>query len=622
MAMTCCSPKECSHWSQFSAPPTLPLTSASPALSSSGMQEIDLGVQSLSSSHNQCLGHCHKVINNHNITHQQQQTVEEVRVKVVRSVLPRPRSILLGSLFAWTVLMALSSPLGLNYTGQDKSNSRSPVFMPTMTDNKPAADITASPDGWTNLQSWEAMSQQQPSNNNANEDIAIPSPSTFMRNIRIGGFVMTEPQEEQEEVQHSKSIEELERIEKEEQEDALFMQNVVSMLDLDTVLDIPLSFPDEDWTMIDRIGEVEANEATTGTVFLNKRSEVPEARVQEEEQEEEMAFEDMYEDAFDPEDLQAMTVDPEDEHVFRDFLLRLESEDETPEAAPQPAAIPAFMDTLILDNDHAPPCGSSKRRRQRFSFFSNPAALLPAIQRLLFGGPANQIPTQEFEAMKVGERKESGTTSGPHHHVRGQVFEYLCGWSDLMILAITMCFGGLLLGLAQSRTLYQQLMDHHLEIYSEPAETSSGRDKSFWIPLISCLLISGSALTLTVVMTLTECWDVPSIYFVGIGIAGMILVHAWVPNVGLLAEVVLDFSTDDQFMEGDEMTEEQEHLIQRDIPSPYVQVFVDDSPSDDEDEDEISSPLMAERRNACSLDESRRWEVNQRPCLEPSCFSP
>ncbi|KAG0315542.1 hypothetical protein BGZ97_008142 [Linnemannia gamsii] len=95
----------------------------------------------------------------------------------------------------------------------------------------------------------------------------------------------------------------------------------------------------------------------------------------------------------------------------------------------------------------------------------------------------------------------------------------------------------------------------------------------------------------------TGCWDVPAIYFVGIGIAGIILVHAWVPNAALTV-----YNGDDSNIDEDSSDEDDDTCIGSDTEMDVNNKFSDETPL-------VWSPPFTERRNACSLDENHRWEV-------------
>jgi len=232
------------------------------------------------------------------------------------------------------------------------------------------------------------------------------------------------------------------------------------------------------------------------------------------------------EDFMDPDALEAMTLDPEDASVLKSFLNHLQADDEALKAMEN-------GDRMVEGNL---PCGYEK-------------PLLPNMARKLFG-----------KASDIAQ-----TYTAPRE--QGQVFDYIAGWTELMIFFIAMCLGTLVVGLAQARALHFQLLEQHM---------MRPRRRISLAVLAGCLVIAGSALGLTMAMILAESWDLPSVQFVGIGIAGMILVHAWIPNLPLYVE-----------------------------SGEFVYMSESESEEDD-DENEEKTPV---RRNACSLDERRRCEL-------------
>ncbi|KAK3808314.1 MAG: hypothetical protein J3Q66DRAFT_354503 [Benniella sp.] len=232
------------------------------------------------------------------------------------------------------------------------------------------------------------------------------------------------------------------------------------------------------------------------------------------------------EDFMDPDALEAMTLDPEDASVLKSFLNHLQADDEALKAMEK-------GDRVVAGNL---PCGYEK-------------PLLPNVARKLFG-----------KASDIAQ-----TYTAPHE--QGQVFDYIAGWTELMIFLIAMCLGTLVVGLAQARALHFQLLEQHM---------MRPRRRISLAILAGCLVIAGSALGLTMVMIFAESWDLPSVQFVGIGIAGMILVHAWIPSLPLYVE------------------------------SGEVVYMSESESEEDDDENEEKTPV---RRNACSLDERRRCEL-------------
>jgi hypothetical protein len=253
-------------------------------------------------------------------------------------------------------------------------------------------------------------------------------------------------------------------------------------------------------------------------VILDKRAQ----------EEDDMSDQDL-EDFMDPDALEAMTLDPEDASVLKSFLNHLQADDEALKAMEKGDRVVA---------GHLP-CGYEKPLLE----------IAPNMARKLFG-----------KASDIAQ-----TYTAPRE--QGQVFDYIAGWTELMIFLIAMCLGTLVVGLAQARALHFQLLEQHM---------MRPRRRISLAMLAGCLVIAGSALGLTMVMILAESWDLPSVQFVGIGIAGMILVHAWIPNLPLYVE------------------------------SGEVVYMSESESEEDDDENEEKSPV---RRNACSLDERRRCEL-------------
>ncbi|KAF9291936.1 hypothetical protein BGZ74_000297 [Mortierella antarctica] len=260
-------------------------------------------------------------------------------------------------------------------------------------------------------------------------------------------------------------------------------------------------------------------------------------------------------------DMEAMTLDPEDATVFRDFLLSLEAEEQ---------ARHVFED-------------NSEERRK----------VLQATEDLI----VDSIFENEIPCRNTGR---TGLLAPFTSTESSLVFEYRAGWTDLMIVAIAMSLGGVLVGLAQARVLAKELQQQQLANSCRPG----------YLSIFSCMLLSSSALGLTMLMIFGECWDTPSVYFTGIGVAGIILVQAWVPDQAIGSESCLPLVTPDSddfvnvscLNNGDDAGED---------------AFVDEK---FQVQVVSNSELLtvAERRNACSLDESRRWEVTS-CCRSDSC---
>ncbi|KAF9314318.1 hypothetical protein BG003_004324 [Podila horticola] len=258
-------------------------------------------------------------------------------------------------------------------------------------------------------------------------------------------------------------------------------------------------------------------------------------------------------------DMDAMTLDPEDATVFHDFLLSLEAGEQAPmpvDDAEERRKVLQATEDLIVDSifENEVPCRNTGRKGLFAPFTSTESS---------------------------------------------RVFEYRAGWTELMIVAIAMSLGGVLVGLAQARVLAKELQQQQLANSYRPG----------YLSIVSCMLLSGSALGLTMLMILGECWDTPSVYFTGIGIAGIILVQSWVPDQVIGSESCLPLVTPDS--------------------DDFVNVSCLNNSGDDEEvivnekfqvQVVANSELLtvAERRNACSLDESRRLEVTS-CCRADSC---
>ncbi|KAF9920069.1 hypothetical protein FBU30_010204 [Linnemannia zychae] len=276
--------------------------------------------------------------------------------------------------------------------------------------------------------------------------------------------------------------------------------------------------------------------------------------------------------------LDALIMDSRDEVVFHDFLHQLDQEEKAFRAASaeydselqdtqkmeqQRRELYQATDDLMIDNDL--PC----------EYYSSSSSWFANIQQYLVG---------------------DSITDGVHYP--GRTFVYK-GWlTNLMIVAASMCLGGVLVGLAQSKALCHQLMveqqQHLATICPMTIPQQSGTP---WKTLLVGFFVAASALGLTLLMIIDESWDVPAIYFVGIGIAGLILVHHWVPSTALT--VYSGHLVEDTIEDEDCYNDDDDTCIGSDTESDDAKLV---SPL-------AWSPPMAERRNACSLDENRRWEV-------------
>ncbi|KAF9286183.1 hypothetical protein BGZ68_003128 [Mortierella alpina] len=313
----------------------------------------------------------------------------------------------------------------------------------------------------------------------------------------------------------------------------------------------------------------------TKIVILNKRGITAEGQ-DETIDENPVLMSDDDEDFFLPEDedsIDAMTMDPEDSAVFLDFLRQLDAEDQAARTAEdlqeqiqrqEHRMVIKAADELVVNSmiENDLPCGYRTKddiisTKWITKFFPT------SVQQLL--APVNDHSDQS-------ETQHSG-----------QAFAYHVWWTDLMILVVAMCLGGVLVGLAQARVVYEQILERQV-YFLEPRQRGSGASTA---SVVSCLVISASAVSLTILMILAECWDVPSIYFSGMGIAGMILVHALVPDIALQIDN-FDQRVEDNEDEGD-----------------------DDICGDEKNALSFHgtwSPPLNERRNACSLEQNRRWE--------------
>lgn len=300
---------------------------------------------------------------------------------------------------------------------------------------------------------------------------------------------------------------------------------------LTSVLDIDMNRDkieeDEDDVAEDQVMEQDREEEPfaiiqSNIIILNQDSQVP-APKEGEVKDVDVSDQDV-EDFMDVDALEALTLDPEDASVFQNFLSHLQADDEV---------IKAMREKGMTANDDLP-CG-----------YENPLQTESNLAHKLFG--------------KV---KGIARTYAPTPREKGRVFNYVAGWTELVILLSGMCMGGLLVGLGQARELHYQLLEQ------EDEDVRSRRQRRRH-GLVASALIAGSALGLTMLMIFAESWDLPSLQFVGIGIAGMILAHAWIPNLPLQVE-----SAEDVYMiEEDDRVEEK----------------------------------TTKRRNACSFDENQRW---------------
>ncbi|KAF9376160.1 hypothetical protein CPC16_000325 [Podila verticillata] len=415
----------------------------------------------------------------------------------------RPRVVLLSSLCLWTLLMILSS-VGLNNIRPMSLLTQNNASL-QMASPSPSEEVTA-PYDKIDLQIWEPSSTIMVE--------VDPLPVVYPE-----GFTMAEDVEDDAEVVPEP------------------FEMVVVESALEEFLEMTASM--ESGTMAI---ELEGRRASPPP---------PPAWVKRDIEEEETQADEM----------DAMTLDPEDATVFHDFLLSLEAEDEARR--------------VLKDNSE----GEEDRQRK----------VLQATEDL--------IVDSIFEN-KMPCRNTGRSLFAPLSSTEGQVFEYRAGWTDLMIVAIAMSLGGVLVGLAQARVLTKDL-----QLLANPCRPD-------YISIVSCVLLSGSALGLTVLMIVAECWDTPSVYFTGIGVAGIILVQAWVPDHAIgSACLPLVMSGSNDFVNVSCLNNNDDDGVEEAFVGEkfLIQVVANN---------ELLT--VAESRNACSLDESRRLEVIS-CCRADSC---
>lgn len=453
-------------------------------------------------------------------------TKSHQRRQVSWSALPRPKTILLASLWAWTMLMVFSAKMGFNSLQQ--------ISVP------PPSLAVSSPSPMPSIVPYSNVVEQ----GGSGAPIFI-LPAAFPADLQT--------------------------LQVEEQDNHTDL-----LLDMDIDLQFETLWAQDQQPAVDSQEDGEAQpfaRIQTSIVIINNNDDTSSI---------EPTFDNMMEDDIeDLNSLDAMIMDSQDEAVFHDFLNQLDQEDaaaalRTSQDEPQDQQQQERLNKLIkatddlmvasmLDNDL--PC--------RYYRPSTPT-WFSGIQQFLVGDSI----------------AAAGSDMGGH--LPGRTFIYT-GWStDLMILAVAMCLGGVLVGLAQSKILYHQLLDQHMDF----SGTNTLHRRASWKTLVACLALSGSALGLTFLMIADESWDVPAIYFVGIGIAGIILVHAWVPNAALIVHKV-----DDSINEYSSDDDDEDTCIGSDTEMDVnSSKFSDETPL-------VWSPPSTERRNACSLDENRRLEV-------------
>ncbi|KAF9909149.1 hypothetical protein EC991_009059 [Linnemannia zychae] len=490
------------------------------------------------------------------------------------SALPRPKTILLASLWVWTLLMTLSAKMGLNSLEQI---------------SVPPSFAVSSLSPMTRLDPVPTHMIQGGSSVSGAPIFILPPLMPFPADLQP-----LETQEEDAEIdlrswEPTSDLWSAEQQQQQRQQGESATDSVVALLDMDMNIqfnaiealwaeDQPTTAENED-EQAQPFARIQTSIVIINGNNMDNDASDPTESSSLEDAEIEADIEDMS-------SLDAMIMDPQDEAVFHDFLQQLDQEDEALEQAQDQQRRKLFkatddlMVSSMLENDL--PCGYYSRRNSGAGLFSD-NKWLASLQQFLVGDSV------------------SAADAAPYP---GRTFVYT-GWStDLMIVAVAMCLGGVLVGLAQSKILYHQFLDQHVTSSLSATANVSLRRRTSWTTILASFSLCTSALALTFLMIADESWDVPAIYFVGIGIAGIILVHAWVPNVALSIHSHRDTtdnsSTDD---EDDEDTcigsdEDEGSKLFSPIPSPST-----------EEHPFVWSPPMAERRNACSLDENHRWEV-------------
>ncbi|KAF9154523.1 hypothetical protein BG015_000742 [Linnemannia schmuckeri] len=474
----------------------------------------------------------------------------------VSSTLPRPKTILLVSLWAWTLLMTFSAKMGFNSLEQ----------------------LSVPPPPFAISPSFPVMPIPNLVSSNVIEQGGVDAPIFILPPADLQPLQV---EKDQIDLQMWEPTSDLWSAEQQEEESVGGADAIVSMLDMDIDVqfeaiealwseDQPLSDLDEDTQPFARI-------QTSIAIIKNNNDIAPPTEPSFANMNEDAEMEQIDEDVEDLSSLDAMIMDPQDEAVFHDFLHQLDQEDAALRATEEESqdqqqqrlgklfkTTDDLMVASMLDSDL--PCGYYRLTTPSW---------ISGIQQFL-----------------VGDSLKAADISG---HFPGRTFIYT-GWStDLMILAVAICLGGVLVGLAQAKILYHQMLDHHIRLPDTTIITQHRR--ASWRTLLASLTLSGSALALTFLMIADESWDVPAIYFVGIGIAGIIIVHAWIPNAALTVHRRDDSADEDTSDDDDNDT-----CVGSDSEMDVNNKFLDDTPL-------IWSPPTTERRNACSLDENRRWEV-------------
>ncbi|KAF9407061.1 hypothetical protein BGZ94_002841 [Podila epigama] len=164
------------------------------------------------------------------------------------------------------------------------------------------------------------------------------------------------------------------------------------------------------------------------------------------------------------------------------------------------------------------------------------------------------------------------------------MFKYVPGWTETMVVLLSACLGGCLIGLAESRALIQHAMVED-DTVSEDHLSSTARRLYMFVSG----LVSMAVLGLVAWMIANEVWCIPVEYFAGIGVAAMALVQVWVP------EQAVKIST---------------YMARN--------VLYDDGCHDEEKGHKNSTgdviPSSVNGRNACSLDASAREGLSMQSC--------
>ncbi|KAF9966932.1 hypothetical protein BGZ70_000732 [Mortierella alpina] len=163
----------------------------------------------------------------------------------------------------------------------------------------------------------------------------------------------------------------------------------------------------------------------------------------------------------------------------------------------------------------------------------------------LLEDPAEMTVMEEVVTME----KEEEQQQQPQEHVV-RLFKYVPFATEIFMFLLAVCLGGMSVGLDQIRSQTQQSQaewEQQLEeelVHSRQCESSDQArayiqetmdhdDKqqghTAWTWACGTLAVAGLSLNYWLVISLCH-WNIPSLYFVGLGCAAMLLVHAWVPE--------------------------------------------------------------------------------------------